>query len=558
MGDVASPSTGNVKDFKKARQSTRPPELPNYMEAASARDLSNLPDNQDQANEANLEIVENKNNAAVADNTEKAIADQFGDKVQSDEDRQKDLDQAKGGNTTVQVLKATNQDDWPFTGKISVSENGLSAFLSVSDERIFESTEAKKSSFWKNYSSSHNLNYGLSDKVIKSLIGIVNTGEAIDNFEVAVGKAAQGCDSPYIHEIWKEKVVFTDGRVPSLKESWQRLFVQNNQIIGEIRFKNESSEGIDVFGNVLEPPPIEYPELTLCDEIEFKDGVISAKVSGVPSVKNFVITFSTDLSFKGSVHNATGAISYDGDVIIESNLEAGAEIRVSGNLTVNGMVAGGLVIVHGTLEVKGGIKTGTSVPIKCTELNCQFVENSVVEVEENANIERSVISSEIYAEENLTIGIGESNSKVLGSLISAKQKLKVNNVGGSNTQNSIYIGTDTETIKHYAHTSKRIDYFKELLTDASSGKVKKGTEQQNLKTRVKKLKRIISKLEEKHKRLKTQLKPVEGSRLDIIGQAYPETTINVGRKKHTLRSKISKISVDGDSRSPFEQLSGGR
>ena len=37
MGDVASPSTGNVKDFKKARQSTRPPELPNYMEAASAR-----------------------------------------------------------------------------------------------------------------------------------------------------------------------------------------------------------------------------------------------------------------------------------------------------------------------------------------------------------------------------------------------------------------------------------------------------------------------------------------------------------------------------------------
>ena len=258
------------------------------------------------------------------------------------------------------------------------------------------------------------------------------------------------------------------------------------------------------------------------------------------------------------MHNATGAISYDGDVIIESNIEAGAEIRVSGNLTVNGMVAGGLVIVHGTLEVAGGIKTGTSVPIKCTELNCQFVENSVVEVEENANIERSVISPEIYAEENLTIGVGESNSKVLGSLISAKQKLKVNNVGGSNTQNSIYIGTDTETIKHYAHTSKRIDYFKELLTDASSGKVKKGTEQQNLKTRVKKLKRIISKLEEKHKRLKTQLKSVEGSRLDIIGQAYPETTINVGRKAYTLRSKISKISIDGDSRSPFGAIISGR
>jgi uncharacterized protein (DUF342 family) len=315
---------------------------------------------------------------------------------------------------------------------------------------------------------------------------------------------------------------------------------------------------MDVFSNVIEPPPIEYPELTLCEEIAFKDGIISANVSGVPSVKNFVITFSTDLSFKGSVHNATGAISYDGDVIIESNIEAGAEIRVSGNLTVNGMIAGGLVVVHGTLEVKGGIKTGSSVPVKCSELNCQFVENSVVEVEESASIERSVISSEIYVEENLTIGVGESNSKVLGSLLSAKQKLKVNNVGGSNTQNNIYIGTEIDTIKHYAHTYKRIDYFKELLSDASSGKVKKGSEQQNLKTRVKKLKRIISKLEEKYKRLKSKLKPAEGSRLDIIGQAYPETTINVGRKKHTLRSKISKISIDGDSRSPFEQISGGR
>ena len=98
--------------------------------------------------------------------------------------------------------------------------------LTVTDAKIFDAAEAKKSSFWKNYFSSHNLSYGLSDKTIKSLIGLINTGETIENFEVAVGKAPQSCETPYIHEIWKEKVVFTDGRVPSLKESWQRLFVQ--------------------------------------------------------------------------------------------------------------------------------------------------------------------------------------------------------------------------------------------------------------------------------------------------------------------------------------------
>ena len=84
----------------------------------------------------------------------------------------------------------------------------------------------------------------------------------------------------------------------------------------------------------------------------------SANVQGVPKIKGFNVQFSTDLT-KVRVHNATGAIAYDVDVVIESNIEAGAELRVSGNLTVNGMIAGGSVIVFGTLEVKGGIKTGS-------------------------------------------------------------------------------------------------------------------------------------------------------------------------------------------------------
>ena len=398
MGKISTPSQLPVKDFTKPGIAR--PELPDhgYSEAASARQLNHYatpPDEIAKGTSTQLNLVDNQQakTPPPADISEKSIEQQFGDQVATDEDRKKDLEKVSNTPVKIQTLKATNPDDWPFTGSITVSENGLSALLTVTDAKIFDAAEAKKSSFWKNYFSSHNLSYGLSDKTIKSLIGLINTGETIENFEVAVGKAPQSCETPYIHEIWKEKVVFTDGRVPSLKESWQRLFVQKNQIIGEIRFKSPSSEGMDVFGNVIDPPEVEYPELTLCDEISFNDGVISANVSGVPDVKNFVVSFSTDLNFKGSVHNATGAISYDGDVIIESNIEAGAELRVSGNLTVNGMIAGGLVIVHGTLEVKGGIKTGSTIPIKCTELNCQFVENSVVEVEESATIERSVISS---------------------------------------------------------------------------------------------------------------------------------------------------------------------
>ena len=153
-----------------------------------------------------------------------------------------------------------------------------------------------------------------------------------------------------------------------------------------------------------------------------EDGIIIANVSGVPKIKGFNVQFSTDLNFKGSVHNATGAIAYDGDVVIESNIEAGAELRVSGNLTVNGMIAGGSVIVFGTLEVKGGIKTGSTIPVICTDLNCQFIENSVVEVEKTANVERSVISSEVYVQDTLNVGMSDPNSKVLSSLLSARNK----------------------------------------------------------------------------------------------------------------------------------------
>ena len=78
-----------------------------------------------------------------------------------------------------------------------------------------------------------------------------------------------------------------------------------------------------------------------------------------------------------------------------------------------------------------------------TDLNCRFIENSVVEVEKTANVERSVISS-VYVQDTLNVGIINPNSKVLSFSTKCKKlNNELVNVGGANSQTN-YLLVPTE------------------------------------------------------------------------------------------------------------------
>ena len=67
-------------------------------------------------------------------------------KVQTQEEIDKAVDAVNMTSTSVEVLTPVNHDNYPFIGQITSSENGLSAFLNVKDDRIYDPPDAKPSS----------------------------------------------------------------------------------------------------------------------------------------------------------------------------------------------------------------------------------------------------------------------------------------------------------------------------------------------------------------------------------------------------------------------------
>ena len=125
MGKISTPSQLPVKDFTKTGIAR--PELPDHgcSEAASARQLNHYatpPDEIAQGTSTQLNLVGNQQakTPPPADISEKSIEQQFGDQVATDEDRKKDLEKVSNTPVKIQTLKATNPDDWPFTGSITV------------------------------------------------------------------------------------------------------------------------------------------------------------------------------------------------------------------------------------------------------------------------------------------------------------------------------------------------------------------------------------------------------------------------------------------------------
>ena len=213
MGQSAKKLNRPLRNFKRKKIKTPPSR---YMEAASAMDLHALDDSFSEESSAVIPShLTDLSQPKSSDNIEEIASTLDADlasKVQTQEEIDKAVDAVNMTSTSVEVLTPVNHDNYPFIGQITSSENGLSAFLNVKDDRIYDAPDAKKATFWKSYFADHNIKFGMSDKIIKSLIGVINTGAPIENFEIAIGQAAQGCDTPYIFELWQEKVVFSTGK----------------------------------------------------------------------------------------------------------------------------------------------------------------------------------------------------------------------------------------------------------------------------------------------------------------------------------------------------------
>ncbi len=157
----------------------------------------------------------------------------------------------------------------------------------------------------------------------------------------------------------------------------------------------------------------------------------------------------------GDVDAETGNIEFLGSITIKGNVRKGYSVKAEGNLTVNGVVEGAVIIAGGDIMIAGGIQGNNACKIEAKgNLYAKFIENSEVIVYGNIT-SASVMHSNVKCG-----GLLEANGKaglVVGGNISAYKGIVAKSLGSHMaTQTNLVVGQDLKLLENYRALSDEL------------------------------------------------------------------------------------------------------
>lgn len=121
----------------------------------------------------------------------------------------------------------------------------------------------------------------------------------------------------------------------------------------------KGKEGIDVFGNPIPPKPAKPVDVRPNRKVEItEDGRVIAKESGRPSLTGNVVKYFDIVNahtVNGDVDMKTGNIYFNGDVIINGNVQEQMRVEAMGNIMINGNVYSATIISAQDIQIRGTV-----------------------------------------------------------------------------------------------------------------------------------------------------------------------------------------------------------
>ncbi|OZI77454.1 DUF342 domain-containing protein [Bordetella genomosp. 12] len=199
----------------------------------------------------------------------------------------------------------------------------------------------------------------------------------------------------------------------------------------------QGKPGLNVLGESV--PPAHIPDTQFARNLtgvtvdENDPCLLRAAQSGSPMVVPQGVLVNS-LVEVDRVDLSTGNIIFDGTLKVRGDITAGMEVRVSGDVVVNGTIEAAQVQAGGNISVNGGviglatvrqpvlrgqISTAQPAQVRTAQLSAggsvkaRFIENAVVNAERNIAAEREVRQSRLYAGESVTVGPAKSSLGVI-------------------------------------------------------------------------------------------------------------------------------------------------
>lgn len=327
---------------------------------------------------------------------------------------------------------------------------------------------------------------------------------------------------------------------------------KKGDILAKIIPADPGEYGENILGVRIKPRDVRNAALKYGRNIELSADrlSISSMVDGhVTLVEDKV--FVSDVFEVENVDLSTGNIQFDGSVQVNGNVSSNFEVIASGNVVINGVVEGARIEAGGNIIIqrgmngmsKGILKAGGNVVAK-------FIENAYVEAGGYIGAESLLHTNAAAGTEIILSG---KKGFITGGQIHATQKVSVKTLGAPmGAPTIIEVGVSPQKKREFAMLQKEVaDVVKAIKTaqPVVAGYMEKKTKGARFTEEqteyVKSMAKLIEvkkvELEEKSAKmqeLQEEFSATEDAMVEVLGVAYPGTTIIIGDVSTNLQQSF--------------------
>ena len=279
--------------------------------------------------------------------------------------------------------------------------------------------------------------------------------------------------------------------------------------------------------------------------------LLRAAIAGSPKLINQGVQVNPVVEVD-AVDLTTGNINFEGSLQVRGDISATMEVRVTGDVVVNGTMEAALVEAGGNVTVKGGIigmaeaMQDASGPARTAhivcggELKARFIENAIISAGQNVEVEREIRQCSIAAGGAVNVGAANAQqTAIMGGQIRALQAVRAGTIGSpAGVPTLVQAGLDPHAdIKRTALTRKRVKMNEEkakleqlLLFLHSHPERATGDVVDRARNTHAKLGRDLVSLEEEEAQLVRDLQPIHTASITASRRYCSGVKIQIGNK----------------------------
>lgn len=330
--------------------------------------------------------------------------------------------------------------------------------------------------------------------------------------------------------------------------------VEEGQLLAKLHEAVPGKEGQDVFGTPITARQEKNLKLEFGNNITLSEDKteIYSQVTGHASLVNGKVFVSDVYEVPADVDNATGDITYNGNVTIKGNVKSGFSVKAKGDIVVEGVVEAAFLSAGGQIIVKRGIHGMTKGKVEAKgNIITKFIENATVASGGFIEAE-SILHSQVSATGE--VRVNGKKGFMTGGIIRAGSLVEAQTIGSDmGTITRIEVGVEPEVKERYEElqkeilqTNKEMEKIKPILVNYHEKVAKKENinpamiqQVQIVAKSYKELQTKITEMREEFVKIYEQIQLATNAKVVVKGSVYHGVSIAISDVSMNVKGTIS-------------------